>query len=55
MISELSLSEVMTIQVIFHLSGYRTFKDFYLGYLSKYLPSEFPNLISYNRIVELKR
>ena len=28
--SKLSLSEVMTIQVLFHLSGVRTFKKFYL-------------------------
>src|ERR687891_713458 len=27
----LCLSEVMTIVVGFHLSGYRTFKDYYLG------------------------
>ena len=53
--SKLSLSEVMTIQVLFHLSGYKTFKEFYLGYVSKHLEKEFPNLVSYNRMVELKR
>ena len=26
--SKMSLSEVMTIQVLFHLSGFRTFKEF---------------------------
>jgi len=50
----MSLSEVMTIQVIFHLSGYRTFKEFYLGYVTRYLTDDFPNLVSYNRMVELK-
>lgn len=53
--SKMSLSEVMTIQVLFHLSGYKTFKEFYLGYVAKYLQKEFPNLVSYNRMIELKR
>ena len=53
--SKMSLSEVMTIQVLFHLSGYKTFKEFYLGYVSKHLQKEFPDLVSYNRMVELKR
>lgn len=52
---KMSLSEIMTIQVLFHLSGYRTFKEFYLGYVSKHLQKEFPDLVSYNRMVELKR
>ena len=52
--SKMSLSEVMTIQVLFHLSGYRTFKDFYIGYVSKHLTSYFPDLVSYNRMVERK-
>lgn len=51
----MSLSEVMTIQVLFHLSGYKTFKDFYLGHVSKFLTDYFPNLVSYNRMVELKK
>jgi hypothetical protein len=33
----LSPSEVMTIQVLFHLSGVRTFKKFYNGYVRKHL------------------
>lgn len=53
--SKMSLSEVMTIQVIFHLSGYRTFKEFYLGYVCKHLGKDFPNFVSYNRMVELKK
>ena len=53
--SKMSLSEVITIQVLFHLSGYKTFKEFYLGYVSKHLQKEFPALVSYNRMVELKR
>lgn len=52
--SNLSLSEIITIQVLFHISGYRNFKTFYLDYVSKFLINEFPNLVSYNRMVELK-
>lgn len=51
--SRLSTSEVMTIQVIFHHSGYRTFKDFYLGYVCNHLLDLFPQTVSYNRMVEL--
>ena len=53
--SKLTLSEVMTIQVLFHLSGYRNFKTFYTGYVWVHLGSYFPDLVSYNRMVELKR
>lgn len=49
----LSLSELMTILVMFHLSHYKTFKDFYLNCISKTYGKEFPNLLSYNRFVEL--
>ena len=53
--SKLHLSEMMTIQVLFHFSGYRNFKTFYNGYVAYHLRSYFPNLVSYNRMVELKR
>lgn len=49
----LALSEVMTIAVFFHSSGYRTFKDYYTQLVCRHLRSEFPNLVSYNRFVEL--
>lgn len=51
--SKLSMSEVMTIQVAFHHSGYRTFKDFYLNFVCKYLKDLFPVTVSYNRMTEL--
>lgn len=50
----LSLSEVMTILVLFHGSGYRNFKQFYLEFVCVYLRSEFPALVSYNRFVEFQ-
>jgi hypothetical protein len=51
--SRLSMSEVMTIVVYYHNYGNRTFKDFYLKSVSKHLKEYFPNLVSYNRFVEL--
>jgi len=51
--SSLCLSEVMTIIVLFHSSGYRNFKTFYTEYVVKHLRWAFPRLVSYNRFVEL--
>ena len=50
---KLSASEVMTIIIYFHISRYRDFKTYYTKYVMKHLRSEFPNLVSYNRFVEL--
>jgi len=47
--TQLSMSEIMTIVVYFHRSGYRNFKDYYIKYVQKYLNGEFPNLLSYKR------
>lgn len=49
----LCLSEIMTILVNFHMSGFRTFKDYYLKHVCQHLKAEFPRLVSYNRFVEL--
>ena len=51
----LSLSEVMTIIIYFHQSSYRNFKDFYTKHVCNFLQKHFPNLVSYNRFVELKK
>lgn len=51
--SKLSMSEVMTIVVLYHGYGNRTFKDFYIKSVQKHLSDAFPNLVSYNRFVEL--
>ena len=48
-------SEVMTILIAFHQSGYRTFKHFYEKQVSVYWRAEFPNLVSYSRFVQLKK
>ena len=49
----MSLSEIMTILVLFHLSHYRTFKDFYLQSVCGHMRSDFPRLVSYHRFLEL--
>lgn len=49
----LSLSEVMTIVILFHQSHYRDFKHFYQEHVQAHLRKEFPNLVSYTRFVEL--
>jgi transposase len=51
--SALTLSEIMTIIVWFQQSSYRTFKDYYLKEVCQHLRDEFPDLVSYNRFVEL--
>ena len=51
--SELSLSELMTLAVLFHQLRFRQFKSFYLGYACRHLRAAFPKLPSYNRCVEL--
>jgi len=43
----MNLVKFMTIQVTFRLSKYKTFKEFYLGYVYKHLKNEFPTLVSY--------
>lgn len=48
----LCLSEVMTLLIWFHRSGYRTFKDFYCQYVQVHWRQEFPGLVSYNRFLE---
>ena len=49
----MSKSEILTITVLFHIGGFKTFKHFYLFYVQKHMISEFPETVSYNRFVEL--
>lgn len=53
--SLLTDSEIMTICVYYHFSGYKTFKDFYIKSILVHHKNEFKNLVSYNRFVELKQ
>ena len=49
----LSISEIMIVQILFQMVGYRNFKTFYTCFLQKYWAHYFPKLPSYNRFVEL--
>lgn len=53
--SRLSLSEILTIVVYFHLSGYRMFKWYYEREIqgSGFAASCFPSAVSYTRFLEL--
>ena len=52
---KLSDSEVITILILFHLRGHRNLKHFYTQYVCKHMTNDFPNLVSYNRFVELQK
>ncbi len=49
---QLCLSEIMTILIAFHSSGYRNFKTYYQEQVCRYWRTEFPGLVSYQRFVE---
>lgn len=49
----LSESEIMTIVIHFHQSGYRHFKDYYIDHVQAHLRAEFPYVVSYSRFVTL--
>lgn len=48
-------SEIMTIMILFHLSHYRTFKDFYVNCILHDPHQYFPDAVSYNRFVEIQK
>lgn len=45
-------SEILTIRILYHYSGYKTMKDFYTNEQER-LRYYFPRLVSYSRLVEL--
>lgn len=51
----MSKSEIATICILFHQSRYKEFKAFYLNQICKHMRNDFPNLVSYNRMVELQK
>lgn len=53
--SELSLSEAITIVIMFHKTGYRTFKDYYSRYVISFLKPYFPKILSYSRFIHLMK
>jgi len=53
-ICSLSISEILTILILFHQSNFRTFKHFYY-YLNNNFSKEFPKLLSYSRFVRIQK
>lgn len=53
--TQLTTSEIMTIVIHFHQSQYRNFKVYYTQHVRQHLRGEFPQLVTYNRLVELMR
>ena len=53
--TRMSLSEIMTILIMYHMSGYKTFKWYYTKYVMVHQRKDFPDLVSYNRFVEIMK
>ena len=49
----LSISEILTITIYYHHSGYKCFQYYYERMVLKNLKSEFPNAVSYKRFLRL--
>ncbi|KIC72093.1 Transposase IS4 family protein [Neochlamydia sp. TUME1] len=45
----------MTIVIMFHRSGYRTFKDYYIRQVIPSLKKYFPNILSYHKFITLMK
>ncbi len=53
--TKMSLSEIMTILIMYHLSGYKTFKWYYTKNVMVHQRKDFPDLVSYSRFVEIMK
>lgn len=49
----MTISEIMTIMISFHMSNHRDFKNFYKGYVTRFYGKYFPDLLSYTRFLEV--
>lgn len=54
-IPTLSLSEIITICVFYHYSGYKNFKAYYKNHVLVHMKNDFTKSVSYNRFIELKK
>lgn len=54
-VNRLSLSEIMTICIAFHLSGYKTFKQYYHQLVLAHWQPYFPGLVCYEHFVKLQQ
>ena len=53
--STMSKAEIMLIMILFHDSGYRCLKHFYVEKVCRHMRHLFPKVVSYNRFVELEK
>ncbi len=53
--SKITISEIATIALFYHYSGYKNFKSYYINHVKIHLTKEFPKAPSYSRMVELKQ
>jgi len=53
--SQLSDSEIISILILFHYGQFTNFKAFYTRYVCAHLNDLFPDLVSYQRFVALKK
>ncbi|NQZ75328.1 MAG: IS982 family transposase [Ekhidna sp.] len=53
--SQLSDSEIISILLLFHFGQFTNFKAFYTQYVCVHLTDSFPDLVSYQRFVALKK
>ena len=53
--STMSKAEIMVVIILFHSSGFRCLKHFYKEHVCVHLRHLFPNVVSYNRFVELQK
>ena len=51
--SRMTTSEITTIIICFYISHYRDFKNYYLGYISRFSKGFYPDLFSYIRFLEV--
>jgi hypothetical protein len=52
-IGGLAISEIMTILIMFQMSKFRDFKNFYIGFLATYHKNYFPNMPCYARFIAI--
>jgi hypothetical protein len=53
--SRMSLAEIVTIELMFHESRYRDFKNFYMKEVLKSWKKEFPKAVCYSRFVQMMK
>lgn len=51
----MSDSEIISILLLFQISGFKCFKHYYIFYVQKHMQDDFPKTVSYNRFVELNQ